>query len=144
MNPFCRNRPEQQMHHSVWPPSSTGNNTHCRHPPPHRKSDALTGQTEPPPRQCRQKRHTSNCEDAVGSILAKRNLRPARAGSNPFIASSLHRLNIFRIFAAVNFIYNSIPKRWNFSNRYQHRGVETQNFASLQGLCLCNYNIIYI
>ena len=25
---------DQQMHHSVWPPSSNGNNTHCRYQPP--------------------------------------------------------------------------------------------------------------
>ncbi len=88
------NRPEQQMHHSVWPPSTIKNNTHSRYPPSHRKNETLTGQTEPPPRQCWKKRHTSNCEDTVGSIPAKRNLRLASAGhlsSHRFIVSSYQK-----------------------------------------------------
>ena len=44
---------EQQLHHSVWPPSPTENNTHFRNRPPQRKSEALPGQTEPPTREGR-------------------------------------------------------------------------------------------
>ena len=49
------NRPDQQMHHSVWPPSPTENNTHCRHTHYHNEKGRLW--------------------------QAKWNLRPARAGS---------------------------------------------------------------
>ncbi len=31
--PASVNKNEQQMHHSVWPPSPTGNNPHFRKPP---------------------------------------------------------------------------------------------------------------
>ena len=57
---FNRGSNEQPMHHSVWPPSTNGNNTQSRNSLYQRKSEALPGQTETGTRKSKGKRNTTN------------------------------------------------------------------------------------